>query len=102
MREARRTMDERGSIAAAARPLVRAIHEAMGDDWSAGEDLEVVRTRDGSIMVRSEDLWFFFDPDTGALSAGQRGEDGSAAFGAVAPGGSIRWSSTIVDQSAMA
>jgi hypothetical protein len=97
----RRAMDPRATIAAEARPLVRAIKQRLGEEfWSnRSPDIEVIRTgREGIITVRSEDLFFFFDPDTGELCAGRRGSDGSAEFGGIAADGTIRWGWAVVNR----
>jgi hypothetical protein len=82
-----------------ARPLVRQLRAALtAEFWQdRSDDLEVTRTKDKHIVVRSENLWFFFDPSTGELTAGRRGEDG-AEYGTVDEDGTIRWGWAVVNR----
>lgn len=82
-----------GPVDERARPLLRAVRRTMGAGWcdSCQEKPEAVVCKDDSIMVRLDDLWFFFDPVTGDLMSRRWLSNGKLEFGTVEKDGSICW-----------
>jgi hypothetical protein len=81
-----------------ARRLYSDVRKRMGEAFwvDRSPDLEGIRLPDGTLAIRSEDLWFFRNPPTGELSVGRRDANGEAEFGGIDENGAVRWGEAVV------
>jgi hypothetical protein len=84
-----------------AQPLMQDLRRHLGDDFlSEGDQLDIGLAKDGNVFVVADDMWFFHEPNTKALTAARRGENG-VEVGGIDADGTIRWGEAIFNRASM-
>lgn len=85
-----------------AQPLMRDMRRCLGDDLlHEGDQVELGILPDGNVFVTADEVSFFHDRDTKALTALRRDENGKGELGGVDTDGTIRWGEAIFNRASM-